>query len=67
SGQAGSGRCGFLVKPKDVGGLALKIEWILSHSEEAGEMGRAGQEKVREKYDWIKIGEKLNRILKDDK
>ena len=45
---------GWLV-PQEAGALAHKIAMVLEDPEAARRMGRAGQSKVREKYDWGSI------------
>ena len=57
------GENGFLVKPRDIKGLTEKIEWVLSHPDEAREMGLAGRRRVEERYDWEKIGRKLLLVI----
>ncbi len=44
------GVTGLLVPPGDAGALARAVCWILSHPEEAGEMGERGRRRVRELF-----------------
>ncbi|MAF13870.1 MAG: hypothetical protein CMI53_03185 [Parcubacteria group bacterium] len=53
---------GLLVKPKDVEGLADKINYLLTDTDEALQFGKAGRRKVKAKYDWKIIGEQLDEI-----
>lgn len=43
-------RSGFLLQPKDIDGLAVKMVWLLQNPRRASEMGREGQ-KISQKYD----------------
>ncbi len=52
------GGCGVLVEPGNVGMLAEKMEYILSHGKEAGRLGRKARERVEEKYNLGKNLEK---------
>jgi glycosyltransferase involved in cell wall biosynthesis len=51
--------CGLLVQPDDPAGIAGAIEYILTHPEEAEEMGKRGQEAVVRKYNWASEERKL--------
>jgi len=44
--------CGLVANPLDPPAIADAIEWLLTHPEEAEEMGRRGQEAVRNFYNW---------------
>ncbi len=44
--------CGFLVKPKDAGGLAEKILWLLDDEKKARAMGIAGRRRVEKNFTW---------------
>jgi len=52
---------GFLVEQNSEH-IAQKIIWFLEHPEEADKMGKAGQKKVEEKYNWLKIVEKIEKF-----
>lgn len=54
---------GFTVSPGDKIVLAEKIKYILNNPDKARAMGEAGRKLVEEKYDWQKIGNKLNSLL----
>lgn len=54
---------GYLVIPKNVNDLASKIYAIISDSERAGRMGRAGLEKVKKTYSFEAIKKKFSDIL----
>jgi glycosyltransferase involved in cell wall biosynthesis len=43
---------GLLVNPLDPDAIALAVEWLLEHPEEAAFMGRRGREAVRREYHW---------------
>jgi len=45
-------KCGICVNPNNVKNIVDAIEYILSNSEKAKEMGKAGQNAVKEKYNW---------------
>lgn len=44
--------CGMLVDPSDPDAIARAIEWIISHPEEAEQMGQRGRRAVEVKYNW---------------
>ena len=48
----GSVGCGLLVDPLNPSAIADALRWLLSHPEEAAEMGRKGQRAVLEQYNW---------------
>ena len=48
----GKARCGFLVNPLDTDEIARAMEYLLTHPEEAEEMGRRGFQAVHENYNW---------------
>lgn len=43
---------GILVDPKNVKEIADAIVWLFTHPEEAGQMGKRGQQVVFNKYNW---------------
>jgi len=51
--------CGLLVNPLDPDAIAGAIDYLLSHPEEAEEMGKRGLRAVEEKYNWEREKEKL--------
>lgn len=57
-----NGKQGLLVKPGDVNDLAHKLKIILEDKDKAVQMGLAGRQLVEKKYNWDKVGEKLNLI-----
>lgn len=59
------GMDGFLVKPKDINDLSAKINYFLTNPDSIFEFGRAGRRKVKAKYDWGIIGDKLNELYKN--
>ena len=56
---------GLLARPGDVRDLAKKIEEVLSSENMAENMGQAGRKLVKEKYNWITAGEKLENIYEN--
>lgn len=50
---------GILVESKNARELSLALEKILSDNELAKKMGEAGLKKIRERYEWERVGEKL--------
>ncbi len=52
-------RCGLVVNPLDPRAIAEAIQYLLSHPEEAEEMGKRGQQAVKERYNWDIEKEKL--------
>ena len=55
---------GLLVKPGNADDLKNKIEEILGNEEKRKRMGQEARILAEEKYDWEKIGKKLNDIVK---
>lgn len=51
--------CGLLVNPLDPDAIAGAIDYLLSHPEEAEEMGKRGLRAVEQKYNWEREKEKL--------
>jgi glycosyltransferase involved in cell wall biosynthesis len=45
-------RCGLLVNPADTRAIADAIEYLLTHSEEAQQMGERGQQAVAQTFNW---------------
>lgn len=45
-------RCGLAVDPLDPGSIAAAIEYLLSHPDEAEEMGRRGRQAVQDRFNW---------------
>jgi glycosyltransferase involved in cell wall biosynthesis len=52
-------RCGLLVDPLSPNAIAEAIEYLLEHPVEAEEMGRRGQDLVRDRYNWSPESRKL--------
>ncbi len=50
---------GFLVKPKNTGELANRLDYILNNSEVAKDLGEKGRQKVEEYYNWKEVGRRL--------
>jgi glycosyltransferase involved in cell wall biosynthesis len=58
-------RCGITVDPLDPKAIAQAIEYLLTHPEEARQMGENGRRAVEEKYNWEKEAEKLLALYKE--
>jgi glycosyltransferase involved in cell wall biosynthesis len=54
-----SSRCGLLVDPLSSTAIADALVWLLENPDEAGAMGRRGQQAVNEKYNWEHEAETL--------
>ncbi len=54
---------GFTVTPGNAKELAVKINYFLDNPAEAKKFGEAGRQRVLEKYDLKKVGEKLEKIF----
>jgi glycosyltransferase involved in cell wall biosynthesis len=52
-------KCGILVNPLDPKSIALAIQWLLEHPDEAEEMGRNGREAARARYNWLTEAQQL--------
>ena len=52
-------KCGLLVDPDDPRTMAQAIEFVLTHPQDAEEMGRRGREAVVAKYNWTGEERKL--------
>jgi len=61
---AGAG-CGILVDPLNPIEIARGIEYLLTHPQEAFEMGERGRVAVQQKYNWEAEAEKLVRIYRE--
>lgn len=51
--------CGLCVDPLDPKAIALAIDYLVSHPEEARAMGERGRKNALSRYNWHKEGEKL--------
>jgi glycosyltransferase involved in cell wall biosynthesis len=58
-GIIGKAGCGILLDPMDTRAIAQAIEFVLTHPEEAEEMGRRGQALLLKQYSWHTEAEKL--------
>ena len=54
--------CGVLVNPQDPAAIARAIEYVLTHPEEAEQMGRRGRALVLEQYNWNSQADKLLKL-----
>ncbi|MEM7129582.1 MAG: glycosyltransferase family 4 protein [Chloroflexota bacterium] len=57
------GQTGLLVNPNDVDQIAAAIMRLLSNQKLAVEMGKAGQQRVQDKFDWNKRIKEVRQIL----
>jgi glycosyltransferase involved in cell wall biosynthesis len=58
------GKTGLLVKPKNVDSLVEAVNFLLSHSNEAQEIGRRSRDLVLEKYTWERSAGKLVEVYR---
>lgn len=56
--------CGLLVDPLDPDAIAVAMQWLLNHPEEAEAMGRQGRKAVEEIYNWEPEAEKLTGLYR---
>ena len=56
------GISGFLVPEKDARGIAEKVRYLIEHPEIWPKMGKAGRDRVEQKYDMNKLNEQLVEI-----
>ena len=54
---------GLLVPPGDDVALAAALRWLLESPTLAEEMGRAGRDRVRQRFTWDRVAERLERCL----
>jgi glycosyltransferase involved in cell wall biosynthesis len=57
-------KTGFLVSPGDIDTLAEKIIILLRDSELSQKMGKAGNQRLHQKFQWNYLGEKIDNVLK---
>ncbi len=50
--------CGFLVPPNDPAALRERLVWIRDHAVEAEAMGRAGRQRVLDRFAWTSVVER---------
>ena len=56
-------KCGILVDPKDSKQIAEAIDYLISHKEEAYQMGQEGRKAVIEKYSWNALSKEYMEIV----
>lgn len=56
--------CGLLVDPQDPRGIAGAIQYLLTHPQEAEEMGNRGRQMVQERYNWAHEEGKLLQLYR---
>ncbi len=56
---------GLLVRPKDIATIARHLDWLLKNPQISAQYGRAGRQKVEEKYEWPMIGKQVEQVYKD--
>ena len=54
--------CALLVDPKDPAAIARAIEYLLSHPQEAEQMGKRGRALVLDQYNWNSQADKLLKL-----
>lgn len=59
------GISGFLLRERDVGGLAEKLEHLITHPEMRDQMGAEGRKYVEENYNIDKLNNRLVEIYKE--
>ena len=59
------GKTGMLVKPRDVDSLVDALDFLLSHHEEAKDMGEQARKLVLENYAWGKNAEKTIKVYEE--
>ncbi|MGE5483897.1 MAG: glycosyltransferase family 4 protein [Ignavibacteriales bacterium] len=52
-------KCGLVVNPKDARAVADAAFWLLTHPDEAAQMGERGREAVLREYNWDRESSKL--------
>jgi len=57
-------KCGISLNPRDIKSVAEAIKYLLSNPEKAKEMGAAGQNAVKEKYNWATQERTLLKLYK---
>jgi len=57
---------GFLVKPRDIKELSVKISLLLSDDKLTNELGRNGRKKVEELFTWNMCSKKYMSVLKEN-
>jgi glycosyltransferase involved in cell wall biosynthesis len=58
-------RCGITVDPLDPKAIAQAIEYLLTHPEEAHQMGENGRRAVEKKYNWEREKEKFLKLYEE--
>ncbi len=56
---------GFLVPGGDVKAMTTKLAWLMDHPEAWEAMGRAGRQRVEERYDIRKLNQRLEEIYRE--
>ena len=59
------GISGFLVPERDAGAIATKLSYLIEHSEKWPQMGKAGRDRVKEKYDMNKLNQELSKLYQE--
>jgi glycosyltransferase involved in cell wall biosynthesis len=55
--------CGYVVPPDDNDALQAKIEYVLTHRDQAAEMGRRARQRIIDKYSWDVMDGILQRVI----
>ena len=56
---------GLVVEPNEIFQLVEKIKYLIENKDERLEMERRARHLAEERYDWKKIGEKLEKVLRE--
>ncbi len=56
---------GIVIKPNEVGRLVYEILYLVEHREFAKQLGQEALNGVRQKYDWDKITDQYESLLKE--
>jgi len=59
-----NGENGYLIRPGNVKSLRSKIQSLLKNKKTGERFGKALQKKVRSHFDWNKITDKIEKVLK---
>jgi glycosyltransferase involved in cell wall biosynthesis len=60
------GVSGFVVPPNSPCALRQKIQWFVTHPEEAKEMGLMARRRVEERFTWSAVVDRCMRIYAGD-
>jgi len=61
-----NGKSGFVVKPKNANEIFKKLDWLIRNENKWKNMGKAGRELVKKKYNSEILNQKLEQLLYND-